>query len=171
MRVEQGWVALLEQRIAEKGYPYRVVNASISGDTSRGALVRLASLLQDTRPRVTVVELGGNDGLRGLPLAELRANLGDILSQVRAAGSAAVLLPMKLPPNYGPVYTAGFEQTYRDLAAEHGAALGTFILEEIALDPGLMQEDRIHPTAAAQPLVLDRIWPLLEPLLREASGK
>lgn len=171
MRVEQGWVALLEQRIAEKGYPYRVVNASISGDTSRGALVRLPALLADLRPRVTVVELGGNDGLRGLPLAELRTNLDGILARVRASGSAAMLLPMKLPPNYGPAYTQGFEQIYRDLSAAHGAVLGTFILEEIALDPGLMQGDGIHPTAGAQPLILERTWPLLEPLLMEATGK
>lgn len=171
MRVEQGWVALLAQRVAEKGYPYRVVNASISGDTSRGALARLDALLEQVQPRVVVVELGGNDGLRGLPLAELRANLGGILARVRAAGAAAVLLPMKLPPNYGPAYTQGFEQIYRDLAAEHGATLGLFILEEIALQPELLQDDRIHPTVAAQPLMLERIWPLLEPLLATSVFK
>lgn len=171
MRVEQGWVALLAQRVVEKGYPYRVVNASISGDTSRGALARLDALLEQVQPRVVVVELGGNDGLRGLPLAELRANLGDILARVRATGAAAVLLPMKLPPNYGPAYTQGFEQIYRDLAVEHGATLGLFILEEIALRPELLQDDRIHPTAAAQPLMLERIWPLLEPLLAASVYK
>jgi acyl-CoA thioesterase-1 len=165
MRVEQGWVALLAQRITEKGYPYRVVNASITGDTTRGALARLPPLLAAERPRVTIVELGGNDGLRGLPLPELRTNLGGILAQLRAAGSAVLLLPMQIPPEYGPVYRHGLEQVYRDLATEHGALLGAFILEEIALDPELMQEDRIHPTAAAQPLILERLWPLLEPVL------
>jgi acyl-CoA thioesterase-1 len=165
MRVEQGWVALLAQRIADKGYPYRVVNSSISGDTTRGALARLGPLLAAEQPVLTVVELGGNDGLRGLPLDEIRGNLGAILAQVRASGSAALLLPMKLPPNYGPAYTQGFEQIYRDLAAEHGAALGLFILEDIALDPERMQADGIHPTAESQPQIAELIWPLIEALL------
>ena len=165
MRVEQGWVALLAQRITEKGYPQRVVKASISGDTSRGALARLGPLLAADRPEFTIVELGGNDGLRGVPLEELRRNLGKILTQVCAAGSDVLLLPMKLPPNYGPAYTQGFEQIYRDLAAQHGATLGLFILEDIALKPELMQQDGIHPTAEAQPLIVDRVWPLIEPAL------
>ena len=165
MRVEQGWVALLAQRLTAQGYPQRVVNASISGDTSRGALARLATLLAAENPQFTVVELGGNDGLRGVPLAELRANLGEILKQVRAAGSGVLLLPMKLPPNYGPAYTQGFEQIYLDLAVEHGALLGLFILEDIALKPELMQQDGIHPTTAAQTLIVDRVWPLIEPAL------
>lgn len=174
MRVEQGWVALLAQRITAQGYPYRVVNASISGDTSRGALTRLGPLLATERPEFTVLELGGNDGLRGIPLEELRRNLGEILTRVRAAGSDALLLPMKLPPNYGPAYTRGFEQIYRDLATEHDATLGLFILEDIALNPELMQQDGIHPTAEAQPMILDRIWLLIEPALAaepEASAK
>jgi acyl-CoA thioesterase-1 len=165
MRVEQGWVALLEQRIAGKGYPYRVVNASVSGDTSRGALARLGPLLESERPALTIVELGGNDGLRGLPLDEIRRNLGEILAQVLASGSAALLLPMKLPPNYGPAYTRGFEQVYRDLAAEYRVALGDFILEDIALNAERMQSDGMHPTADAQPIIVDLIWPLVEPLL------
>jgi len=161
MRVEQGWVALLAQRITAQGYPHRVVNASISGDTSHGGLARLGPLLAEARPQFTVVELGGNDGLRGVPLDELRRNLGEILTQVCAAGSDVLLLPMKLPPNYGPAYTQGFEQIYRDLAAEHGVLLGLFILEDIALKPDLMQSDGIHPAAEAQPIILDRIWPLI----------
>ncbi len=165
MRVEQGWVALLAQRITAQGYPQRVVNASISGDTSRGALARLGPLLTAESPKFTIVELGGNDGLRGIPLDELRNNLGEILKQIRATGSEVLLLPMKLPPNYGPAYTQGFEQIYRDLAADHGALLGLFILEDIALNPELMQADGIHPTAAAQPLIVDRVWPMLESVL------
>ena len=165
MRVEQGWVALLAQRITAQGYPQRVVNASISGDTSSGALARLGPLLAAERPRFTIVELGGNDGLRGVPLDELRQNLGEILQQVRAVGSHVLLLPMRLPPNYGPAYTQGFEQIYRDLAVEHRATLGLFILEDIALKPELMQQDGIHPTAEAQPLIVDRVWPLIEPAL------
>lgn len=167
--MEQGWVALLGQRVAEQGYPYRVVNASIGGDTSRGALMRLGPLLATDRPRVTIVEVGGNDGLRGVALEELRRNLGAILKQVRAAGSDALLLPMKLPPNYGPAYTQGFEQIYRDLAAEHDVALGLFILENIALKPDLMQADGIHPTADAQPAIVESIWPLIEPLLADGA--
>lgn len=166
MRVEQGWVALLAQRITAQGYLHRVVNASISGDTSAGGLARLGQLLADVRPQFTVVELGGNDGLRGVPLDELRRNLDEILAQLCAAGSEVLLLPMKLPPNYGPAYTQGFEQIYRDLAAKHGVLLGLFILEDIALKPELMQADGIHPTAAAQPLILDRVWPLIESALR-----
>jgi acyl-CoA thioesterase-1 len=170
MRVEQGWVALLAQRMTAQGYPHPVVNASISGDTSHGALARLAPLLADVRPQLTVVELGGNDGLRGVPLAELRRNLDEILTRVCAAGSAVLLLPMKLPPNYGPAYTQGFEQIYRDLAAQHGVRLGLFLLEEIALNPGLLQADGIHPTAEAQPIILDRIWPLIESGLHGKAG-
>ncbi len=166
MRVEQGWVALLAQRISAQGYPQRVLNASISGDTSHGGLARIGPLLAEARPQFTVVELGGNDGLRGVPLDELRRNLDEILTQVCAAGSKVLLLPMKLPPNYGPAYTQGFEQIYRDLAAKHGVLLGLFILEDIARNPGLMQPDGIHPTAEAQPLILDRIWPLIESALR-----
>ncbi len=165
MRVEQGWVALLAQRITAQGYPHRVVNASISGDTSNGALARLGPLLAEARPQFTVVELGGNDGLRGVPLDELRRNLDEILAQVCAAGSDVLLLPMKLPPNYGPAYTQGFEQIYRDLAAKHGVLLGLFLLEDIALKPELMQSDGIHPNAEAQPMILDRIWPLIESAL------
>ena len=170
MRVEQGWVALLAQRMTAQGYPHRVVNASISGDTSHGALARLDPLLADPRLQLTVVELGGNDGLRGVPLAELRRNLDEILTRVCAAGSEVLLLPMKLPPNYGPAYTQGFEQIYRDLAAQHDVQLGLFLLEEIALKPELLQSDGIHPTAEAQPIILDRIWPLIESGLRGKAG-
>ncbi len=170
MRVEQGWVALLAQRITAQGYPHRVVNASISGDTSRGALARLGPLLADARPQLTVVELGGNDGLRGVSLDELRRNLDEILTQVCATGSKVLLLPMKLPPNYGPAYTQGFEQIYHDLAAQHGTLLGLFLLEDIALKPELLQSDGIHPTAEAQPIILDRIWPLIESALRGRIG-
>jgi acyl-CoA thioesterase-1 len=170
MQMEEGWVALLAQRVRDKGYPHRVVNASISGDTSRGALARIGALLAAGPPLLTVVELGGNDGLRGLPLRELEGNLDAILQQVRASGSEVLLLPMKLPPNYGPDYIRGFEQVYQDLALVHGAKLGLFILEEIALNPDLMQEDGIHPAAAAQPLILEHTWPLIEPILVRAPG-
>lgn len=171
--VRDGWVALLQDRLAAQGYPHRIVNASISGDTSRGGLSRLPKLLRDERPAVAIVELGGNDGLRGLALEELRYNLNAIVGTLCEHGSRVMLVPMKIPPNYGPVYTQGFEQIYRDVAASHGVLLGSFILEDIALQPELMQDDGIHPTAAAQPLIVDRLWPLLQRLLdvrhREAA--
>lgn len=165
MEAKRGWVSLLEGRLAAQGYRYRIVNASISGDTSRGARARLDELLQREQPALAIVELGGNDGLRGIALEELRGNLDHIVQRLRATGSSVLLLPMKLPPNYGPAYTEGFETIYRDLAAQHGARLGAFPLDGIALRAELMQDDGIHPTAAAQPLILDNVWRDLVPLL------
>ncbi|MGH8244877.1 MAG: arylesterase [Gammaproteobacteria bacterium] len=163
--LDAGWVALLQERLVEKGYRHRVINASISGDTSNGARARLDALLEDQSPDIGIVELGGNDGLRGIPLDELRSNLNDIITRLQEAGSRVILLPMKLPPNYGAAYTQEFEQVYRDLAAGHNVAIGTFILEDIALQGDMMLEDGIHPRAEAQPIILERIWPLLEPML------
>jgi len=165
MDVGQGWVALLQDRLAAQGYPHRIVNASISGDTSRGGRARLPALIAADAPAVAIVELGGNDGLRGLALEELRTNLDAIVAILCAGGSRVLLLPMKIPPNYGPVYTQGFEQVYRDISRRHGAVLGGFILEDIALDAELMQGDGIHPTAAAQPIIVEQLWPLFVPLL------
>lgn len=161
-----GWVTLLQARLEEKGYSYRVINASISGDTSNGARLRLEALLKGESPDIGIVELGGNDGLRGIPLEELRRNLNDIINRLLEAGCGVFLLPMRLPPNYGAAYTRGFEQVYSDLANEHNVAIGAFILEDIALQGELMQEDGIHPRAEAQPIILERIWPLLEPMLQ-----
>lgn len=168
--VERGWVRLLQQRLEDKDYNYRVVNASISGETSRGARARVDRLIRKNAPAVTIVELGGNDGLRGIQLPEMRANLDYIIHALSASGSKVLVLPMKLPPNYGPEYTQRFEQVYRELADADGVALGKFILDGIALHPALMQEDGIHPRAQAQPLMLDNVWPSLEPLLA-AGGK
>lgn len=165
IRLEQGWVALLEARLSDQGYRYRVINASVSGDTSRGALTRLEGLLQSGPPAIAIVELGGNDGLRGISLEEFRANLDRIAAKLVGAGSRVLLIPMKLPPNYGPAYAQGFEQVYRDVARVHGVVLGDFLLEDIALRRELMQEDGIHPGAEAQTLILDRVWRWLEPML------
>ena len=166
-----GWVSLLERRLATQGYSYRILNASISGDTSRGARARLEALLDETRPDVAIVELGGNDGLRGIPLDELRANLEQIILRLRNAGSGVLLLSIKLPPNYGPAYTNGFEQIYLDLGAKFGVPVSGFLLNGVALHDDLMQEDGIHPTAKAQPLILENIWSDLEPMLEVAGPK
>ncbi|MBI2993138.1 MAG: arylesterase [Gammaproteobacteria bacterium] len=165
IRLEQGWVALLEARLSAQGYRYRVVNASISGDTSRSALTRLEGLLREGPPAIAIVELGGNDGLRGIALDEFRANLDQIAARLVTAGSRVLLIPMRIPPNYGPAYAQGFEQIYRDVAQGCGAVLGDFLLEDIALRQELMQEDGIHPRAEAQTLMLDRVWRSLEPML------
>ncbi|ROR35199.1 arylesterase [Inmirania thermothiophila] len=162
----QGWVDLLGRRLAERGYPHRVVNASVSGETSGGGLERLPALLARHRPAVVVVELGGNDGLRGLGLERTRANLAAVVRRARAAGARVLLVGMRLPPNYGPLYTRRFAALYREIARDEGVPLVPFLLEGVALAPGMMQADGIHPTAAAQPRLLDNVWPHLEPLLR-----
>lgn len=163
-----GWVSLLERRLATQGYSYRIVNASISGDTSRGAAARLDSVLAGTRPDLAIVELGGNDGLRGVALEELRRNLESIIRRLRDAGSVVLLVSVKLPPNYGATYTAGFEKIYTDLGTQFDVQVGGFLLDDIALRSDLMQEDGIHPTAEGQPLILENIWKDLEPLLQES---
>lgn len=168
MDLESGWVSLLETRVAAQGY--RIHNASVSGETSRGALARLDPLLQRVRPEVAVVELGGNDGLRGIPLEEVRRNLEHIVRSLREAGSRVLLLPMKLPPNYGSAYIQRFEAIYSDLGREPGVSLGSFPLEQVALQEHLMQEDGIHPRAEAQPVIMEAVWSSLEPMLEDATA-
>jgi acyl-CoA thioesterase-1 len=165
--IEQGWVSLLQRRLDEQGYPYTVINASISGDTTYGALSRLDEILGETVPDVTIVELGGNDGLRGLPIAEIRKNLTGIVSQLKGKGSSVLLVPMLLPPNYGKIYIDRFASVYGEIAEGQGIRLSHFILEGIADKPELMQGDGIHPRAEAQGMMLDNIWPDLLPLLEE----
>ena len=162
----EGWVALLQARLRAQGYGYRVVNASVTGETTTGGLARLPRALSLHQPAVVVVELGGNDGLRALPLETSRRNLEKIIEASRAAGARVLLLGMKIPPNYGPRYSAGFEQVFRDLARRHRLPFEPFFLERIALQPGMMQADGIHPTAKAQPVMLDTVWPVLEPMLK-----
>ena len=161
-----GWVALLQRRLArEVKSPPAVVNASISGDTTAGALARLPALLRKHQPSVLVVELGGNDALRGLAPAQLRGNLEKILLAADQAGARVLLLGIDVPPNYGPAYRDRLRQVYAGLASQYKVALLPFLLEGVALQPGLMQGDGLHPTAKAQPKVLDNVWPLLKPLL------
>jgi len=163
--LEQGWVYLLQQRLIDLGYRYEVKNASISGDTTRGARKRLGKILQQQNAHISIVELGGNDGLRGLSLKEMSANLDAIISKLENSGSLVLLVPMRLPPNYGPVYNDGFEALYRDIAEKYDIDLATFILKDVAEYAELMQSDGIHPRAEAQTTMLDNIWDSLQPLL------
>jgi acyl-CoA thioesterase-1 len=163
--VERGWVHLLEVRLAEMRPPQPVINASISGETSAGGRVRLPALLEKHRPVVVILELGANDGLRGLPLDALHDNLDAMILAAQKAGAKVLLLGIELPVNYGPRYRDGLRKVYADLAEKHRAALVPFLLEGVALDPALMQDDGLHPTAAGEPRVLDNVWPALEPLL------
>jgi acyl-CoA thioesterase-1 len=165
IRLEQGWVALLQNRLKAKGYGHRVINASSSGETTGGALARLPRALEKHRPAVVILELGGNDGLRGLPLAEVRANFEALIRLSRESRASVLLVGMRIPPNYGPAYTTAFHELYGDLAKRHRLPLVPFFLDGIALDDALMQEDGLHPSAAAQPRLLAQVWPKLEPLL------
>jgi acyl-CoA thioesterase-1 len=162
----RGWVALLEERLKREQRDYIVVNASISGDTSSGGRARLHPLLERHRPAVMILALGGNDGLRGAPPAQIRANLSAMIRQAQAQGARVLLLGMKMPPNYGEEYTRSFEAVFRDLAKTHRTALVPFLLEDFADKPELFQPDRIHPTEPAQSLMLERVWPALKPLLK-----
>ncbi len=165
-----GWVFRLRERLAHKGYSHRVVNASISGETTRGARVRLPEILARTTPAIAIVELGGNDGLRGISLDEIRGNLVAILDELAALGARVVLVEMSLPPNYGGAYLERFEAMYRQLGQRDEVTLAPFILAGVADNPDLMQGDGIHPTAAAQEIMLDNLWPTLRPLLRARDG-
>lgn len=162
--VEAGWVALLDRRLSDSGRG-RVVNASISGETTAGGLARLPALLAEHRPGLVVLELGANDGLRGLPIAQISDNLAAMIGLAQAAGTAVLLVGIELPINYGPRYRGALRQVYAELAEKHGTGLVPFLLEDVALEPGLMQEDGLHPTADAQPRLLETVWPALEALL------
>jgi len=166
IELRDGWVTLLQQRLAKQGYLHAVVNASISGDTTAGGRTRLLAALKRHRPQIVILELGGNDGLRGLSLRETRANLNAMIKAAQSAGAQVLLVGIHLPPNYGPDYTGKFHAIYRDLAHNYNLAFVPFLLEGVALTPGLMQPDGIHPRAAAQPRLLDNVWPYLEPLLK-----
>lgn len=163
--VNRGWVALLQQRLHESGSSYQVVNASISGDTTAGGRNRLPALLQQHKPALVVIELGGNDGLRGLSLEHMQTNLAAMVAMAQEQGSQVLLLGMRIPPNYGPRYSEGFYQVYQQLAAKQQIALVDFFLEGVGGVEGMIQQDGIHPTEAAQPLLLDNAWPSLQPLL------
>lgn len=164
MERDSGWVALLRKRLAGAGAGHAVINASLTGDTSGGGLRRLPALLQRHRPDIVVVELGGNDGLRGFPPQRIRANLGAILSAAQQAGAATLLVGVSLTPNYGRRYTEAFAKIFRDLAKQYQTPLAAFNIKD-ALAPGMMQEDGIHPTAKAQPLLMEIVWAELKTML------
>lgn len=168
---ESGWVALLDHRLKAGPRPApEVINASISGETSAGGLARLPELLHAQHPAVIVIALGGNDGLRGLPPEQLRGNLEAMIALARQAGAAPLLVGIDVPTNYGPAYRERFRAVYAGLSERLGVPLLPFLLEGVALEPELMQDDGIHPTAAAQPRLLENVWPLLEPLLDGRAG-
>jgi acyl-CoA thioesterase-1 len=169
IRAEQGWVALLGQRLQAQGYGYEVVNASVSGETSEGGLQRLPRALQVHHPGLIILELGANDGLRGLPIAATKDNLMKMVQLAQSAGARVLLVGIRIPPNYGPRYTSEFAAVYPDIAKQYGLPLVPFLLEKVALDPTLMQEDGLHPNARGEPLVLDTVWQGLEPLLKSTS--
>jgi acyl-CoA thioesterase-1 len=161
----QGWVSLLQKRLDEKGYKQRVVNASISGDTSAGGVSRLPGLLAEHKPELVIIELGGNDGLRGQPPAQLQQNLANMIDSSRAQGASVLLLGMRLPPNYGVRYTTAFANVFSALATEKQVPLVPFFLDGVGGVPGMMQSDGLHPALQAQPRLLDNVWPTLEPML------
>lgn len=165
IRLEAAWPSLLAARLSEQRLDYSVANLSISGETTAGGRARLDAALKAHRPAVVVLALGANDGLRGLPLVQMRDNLETMIATSRAAGAKVLLAGMRLPPNYGP-YAVRFQAVFTDLAAQRRLPLLPFLLEPVATRPGLFQADNLHPTAEAQPLILDHVWPALAPLLK-----
>ena len=163
----EGWVTLLEERLKQQKLDYNVVNASISGETTSGGASRIEEVLARTRPGIVIVALGGNDGLRGLPVPQIKANLSRIVEASRRRGARVLLVGMRMPPNYGLQYVREFEQGFAETARRHQLPLVPFMLEGVAARRDLMQPDNIHPTAAAQPLMLDTVWKGLRPLLKK----
>jgi len=162
---QQSWVALLQNQLAAEGYGYRVINASISGDTTGGGLRRLPRALEQHQPEIVMIELGGNDGLRGTPVSVIRSNLAAMIEMCQKIGARVLLAGMYMPPNYGGPYTEDFAGLYQELAQEYGTALIAFFMNNVALEPALMQADGIHPNTEGQPVLLENVWPELEPLI------
>ena len=169
MELSQSWPSLLQQRLNENGYAYQVFNSSITGDTTQGGLARLPRLLDKHEPDIVILELGGNDGLRGLSLTAMKGNLAAMISSLQQTGAQLLLIGVQLPPNYGPRYTDRFQAVYRELAREHDVALLPSLVDGIGTEQNLMQSDGIHPNATAQPLIRDRVWEELLPLLEQAG--
>ncbi len=165
IEIDQSWGALLQSRLEEQGYEHRVVNASISGETTEGGATRIAAALQEFSPELIILELGGNDGLRGFPPQRMRANLETIVSRAKGSGAEVVLLGIRIPTNYGVRYSTAFEQVFRDVSEQYEIEWIEFFMEGIATNDNLLQDDRIHPNAAAQPLLLDNAWPVISAAL------
>jgi acyl-CoA thioesterase-1 len=168
---DDGWVALLQRRLDTEGHDYRVVNASVSGETTDAGLARLPRALDVHRPSIVVVELGANDGLRGISLGEMRRNLLEITELSQASGARVLLVGMHLPPNYGPAYTERFHATFREVAVRKRIPLVPFLLDGVGTERSLMQDDGLHPTAAAQPRLLENVWVQLAPILTSEGRK
>ena len=168
--VEQGWVGLLRTKLKSEGYGDMVINASVSGETTAGGVARLPRALSLHHPAIVILELGGNDGLRALPIAQMRANLDTMIGTSVGAGARVLLLGMRIPPNYGPAYTEQFSRVFTDVANERKIPLVPFLLNDVALSKDLMQADGIHPNELGQPKLLETIWPRLKPLLRAVAA-
>jgi acyl-CoA thioesterase-1 len=166
VRVAQGWVALLQAKLHDAGYGYRVINASVSGETTAGGLARLPRALALHHPQIVIIELGGNDGLRALPVAEMRDNLARMVTLSKSAGARVLLLGMFIPPNYGPQYADQFRGVFSDLARDQRLAFVPFLLQDVAERRASMQADGIHPNENGEPTVLANVWPALLPLLK-----
>ena len=164
---QQGWVSFLQKKLKNHQYQYDVINASISGETTSGGLTRLASTLNRTKPSIIILELGANDGLRGLPIKEMTSNLSEMITLSKKAKVKVLLIGMKIPPNYGPKYTESFNSSYPNLSQQHKVSLVPFMLENIAAKPNLIQDDGLHPNALGQPMMLDNIWPKLQLMLKK----
>jgi len=165
---EEGWVTLLEDRLSSNGQPWQVVNASISGETTAGGLARLPKALDTHNPQLVIIELGGNDGLRGYPIESIQNNLAAMVELAQRDTSRVLIVGMQIPPNYGPRYTRQFAKLFRDVAVATDSQLVPFLLEDVVLIPELMQDDGIHPKAQAQPMLLDTLWAYLQPLLQDS---
>ena len=170
LQAGEGWVALLAERTQAAGLPVAVINASISGETTRGGLRRLSDVLTRQAPDVVVLELGGNDGLRGYPIGQIHSNLSEMVEIIKATGAEVLLVSIPLPPNYGPRYVRAFQGAFEAIAAAEEVRLVPFTRSLLPLDEDMMQADGIHPTAKAQPLMLEALWPALAPLLGADSA-
>jgi acyl-CoA thioesterase-1 len=168
--VDQTWVALLQSRLESQGYEHRVINASISGETTQGGMTRISPALENFKPDLVILELGGNDGLRGFPTEVIKENIQTMIEASRAHGAAVVILGIKIPTNYGPRYRQAFEEIYSELAAELDVYWIEFFMENVALNEALMQDDGVHPTTEAQPILLDNAWPVIREALVERGS-
>jgi acyl-CoA thioesterase-1 len=163
--IDQGWVGMLREKLKSEGYGYQVVNASVSGETTAGGLARLPRALEVHHPKLVILELGANDGLRALAVEQMRANLGKMVDESVRAGARVLLLGMRIPPNYGPEYTEKFYQVFGEVARAKSVPWVPFLMADVALDPGLMQSDGLHPNERGQPKLLATVWPALKPFL------
>jgi len=164
---QQGWAALLKEKLTRENLNFEVINASISGETTSGGLTRLARTLEQTKPQTIIIELGANDGLRGLPVKNMRDNLDAMIQLSKKSGARVLLIGMRIPPNYGQKYTEEFSQTYTNLASQHKIPVVPFMLENVAAKPDLIQQDGLHPNTLGQPIILENIWPALQRLIKK----